>query len=180
MQVLGEKFCFSHSDVTHRHKGKFDLSAHLQLTGKLTKHKKYLWVKSLINLAHNTWITKPETSLQKQFDVRWVGEGLKHWAWLTDNCFRLELRLMKIKDDCKCFVMEFDPLGTANILQLSCQLITIFRKPRKVGQILTWLVLWKADEILLTEWSHNNTNPENRYQHESLCGLYHQSQPRYS
>lgn len=57
------------------------------------------------------------------------GKGLKHWPWLMDNFLRLELVLIKIKDDCKSLVMEFDPLGAANILQLSC-LITIFRNTR--------------------------------------------------
>lgn len=52
MQVLGDKFCIScyHNDFTYRYKGKFDLRLHLQLSCEL-KYKKYLWVKSLINLA---------------------------------------------------------------------------------------------------------------------------------
>lgn len=131
MWVLGEKFCFSHSDVTHRHKGKFDLSVHLQLSGELTKYKKYLWVKSLINLAHIIHGSQNQELHynSKSMSGDW-GKGLKHWAWLMDNCFRLELRLIKIKDNCKSLVMEFDPLGAANILQLTC-LITVFRKPRK-------------------------------------------------
>lgn len=133
MQVLGEKFCFSHSNVTHRHKGKFDLRGHLPLSSVLIKDKKYLWVKSLINLVHIIHGSQNQELHYKSklMSGDW-GKGLKHWAWLTDNCFRLELRLIKIKDDWKSSVMEFDPSGAANIFQLSC-LITIFRKPRKGG-----------------------------------------------
>lgn len=43
-------------------------------------------------------------------------KGLMHWARLADNCFRLELRLIKIKDGCTILVMEFDPQVAANIL----------------------------------------------------------------
>jgi len=42
-----------------------------------------------------------------------------HRAHLEDNCFRLEHRLIKIKDDCMILVTEFDPWVAANILQLS-------------------------------------------------------------
>lgn len=102
------------------HTGKFDLSVHLQLSDELTENKKYLWVKSLINLAH---IIHGSQSHRLHYKSKLMsgdwGKGLKHWAWLMDNCFRLELRLIKIKDDCKSLVTECDPLGAANILQLS-------------------------------------------------------------
>lgn len=71
------------------------------------KHKTHLWLKSLINLAH---IIRGSQNQELHYKSKLMsgdqGKGLMHWARLVDNYFRLELRLIKIKDDCMTLIME--------------------------------------------------------------------------
>jgi len=65
------------------------------------------------------------------------GKGLMHWACLVDNYFRLELRLIKIKDDCMTLIMELDPQVAENIFQLSSLNNSLQKTQEKTIQILT-------------------------------------------
>lgn len=125
------------------------------------KHKTHLWLKSLINLAHIIHRSQnQELHYKSKLMSGDQGKGLMHWACLVDNYFRLELRLIKIKDDCMTLIMELDPQVAENIFQLSSLNNSLQKTQEKTIQILTWFIEWKTDEALRNEWSHNNINPE--------------------
>lgn len=96
---------------------------------------------SLINLAHiihgsQNWELHYKSKLMSGDQ----GKGLMHWACLVDslvdNYFRLELKLIKIKDDCVTLIMELDPRVAENIFQLSSLNNSLQKTQEKTVQIL--------------------------------------------